>query len=85
MLPSEKAEFGMALEALERPKAKERQGSHGAAPGRRANTSEKLSEVSRRGETRHIVGAAVGMSRNTYARAKAIAFRREQCGGRGNY
>lgn len=64
--PSEAVSIGMVLEELERPKAKERQGraSH--------PRSEKISERTRKGNTRDIVGAAVGMSGATYERARAV-------------
>ena len=74
MTPSEKVAIGRALEALEIPKAKERMADGGrkAAPGRPAERSGDSSEVSRRPpEVRDMVGAAVGMSGQTYARAKA--------------
>ncbi len=53
------------MEALERPKAEERM--RNLKP-----TSETFSEVPL-GQTRDIVGAAVGMSGVTYQRAKALA------------
>lgn len=70
MTPSELASLGMALEELERPKARERQGAHGAAPGRPANTSENFTEV--KGNTRDIVASALGVSGPTFDRAKAV-------------
>lgn len=63
--PSEAVAIGMVLEELERPKAKERQGR--ASQPR----SEKISERTK-GNTRDIVGAAVGMSGATYERARAV-------------
>lgn len=67
MKPSERVALGLALEELERPKARERQ-----LAGR---PSENISEG--RGQdtqTLAIVGNAVGMSRPTYARAKQVVL-----------
>jgi len=60
--PGEAVAVGQALEAIERPAAKQRQRDHGGtAPGRRKNTSGTWPEVST-GDTRDKVAAAVGMS-----------------------
>lgn len=64
MTPSEKVSLGRALEELERPRAEARMKA-GKAP------SEKFTEGTR-GNTGDIVGAAVGMSRPTYERAKLV-------------
>lgn len=69
MTPSEKVSLGRALEELERPRAKERQAHGQTAPGR--NAGEKFTQASK-GKTADIVGAAVGMSRPTYERAKLV-------------
>jgi hypothetical protein len=58
--------IGRRLEALERPKAKERQKRPGFA------CSEKFTEQASRGQTRDKVGRAVGMSGVTYQCAKAV-------------
>jgi ParB family chromosome partitioning protein len=57
--------IGAELEALERPKAKERQGT-------RTDLVENCHEVDA-GKTRDKVAAAVGMSGRTYEKAKAVA------------
>lgn len=66
--PSEAVALGVALEAIERPKAKERQRAGGQAGGQ---ASGKLPEAST-GRARDIVGPAVGMSGRTYLKAKAV-------------
>lgn len=67
--PSEKVAIGRKLEEEVAKQAKERQ-SHGlTAPGR--NASDQLPEALK-GTTREIVGKAVGVSGNTYARAKRV-------------
>jgi|CXWL01.1.fsa_nt_gi hypothetical protein len=72
--------MGLAIEAIERPKAKERQKEHGkTAPGRNKNTGGKLPPVKEK--TRDAVGSALGMSGKTYERAKAKE-RKEQFSGR---
>lgn len=87
--PLEKVAMGKALEAIEKPKAKERQKTHGdTAPGKRKNTSVNFTEVLEGEETapstldehsghhrqvRDIVGAALGVSGPTYQRMKAVA------------
>ncbi len=69
---SEAVAMGRALEALERPKAKERQSKAGPAEGKgKKSGSEKFSEAVQ-GRTLDKVGAAVGISRITYERAKAV-------------
>lgn len=70
MKPSERVALGLALEELERPKARERVG------GRPKKTAENFTAVSegQKGETLAIVGNAVGMSRPTYARAKQVVL-----------
>jgi DNA adenine methylase len=65
--PSEAVAIGLALEALEREQARERQGTRTDLPG----PSGKFPEGSR-GQTRDKVASAVGMSGRTYERARAI-------------
>lgn len=60
MRPSEAASLGLALEELERPKAAERM------------TLGKLCPGSDGGKVNDIVGPAVGMSRETYRKAKNV-------------
>jgi hypothetical protein len=75
---SEAVAMGKALEALERPKAQERQASQAGkgkegGRGNKKNPVEKLSTGNR--EPNRVtakVGAAVGVSRITYERAKAV-------------
>ena len=67
MTISEKVSLGMALEELERPRAKERQGTRNDLVKHSDNVPEcSLPPV------REQVGAAVGMSGTTYQRAKAV-------------
>lgn len=69
--PSERVAYGLELEQIERLKAKERQAEHGnTAPGRK-NTQE-LSTLSVSGKTDDIVGSKVGMSGQSYRRAKRV-------------
>jgi hypothetical protein len=58
--------LGLALEALERPKAKARQAKAGPATGKgkKRSASGKLPEPI--GDTRDAVGRGVGMSGKTY-------------------
>lgn len=77
MTPSEKASLGMALEELERPKAKERQRASGPASvakreGRNDGPVNLPEPSTPAGETRHIVGNAIGMSATSYERARSI-------------
>jgi len=69
MRPSEKASLGLALEELERPKA-------AARKGRRTDLEPKANFVPGSdepcGKLNDIVGAAVGLSRTTYHRAKFV-------------
>ena len=70
--PLEMVAMGKALEALEKPKAKERQQEHGkTAPGKAKNTPGNFPEVN--GRTREHVAEAVGVSDRTYEKAKAVA------------
>lgn len=64
---SEAVELGKRLELLEKPKAKERQGTRTDIE----EHSGKLPESSK-GDTRDKVAAAVGMSGKTYEKAKAV-------------
>ena len=67
--PTEAVALGKALEAIERPKAKERQGRPGK---RRKEHSGKLPEHN---DTRDAVGSAVGMSGENLRTAVAPAQR----------
>jgi len=77
MSPSEKVSLGLALEALEKPRAEERQqdgrqrGAVVTAGRLGVNVTPSLSE-GERGKVRDIVGASVGMSGVTYGRAKTV-------------
>ena len=62
LTPTEIVEIGRAIEALEKPKAKERLKDAGRAGGK---ASGKLPEAST-GDTRDKVGAALGVSGKTY-------------------
>jgi hypothetical protein len=77
MTPAEKAALGRALEALERPRAKDRQREAGPISGakREGNDGSGKSSQPSRGATRDIVGEAVGMSGHTYERARDRATR----------
>lgn len=63
MNPSESVALGLALEAIEKPKAKERQGTR---------TDQLPGNLPEGGEVRAIVAPAVGMSPRTYEKAKAV-------------
>ena len=68
LTPTEIVEIGRAIEALEKPKAKERLKDAGRAGGK---ASGKLPEAST-GDTRDKVGAALGVSGKTYEKAKQV-------------
>jgi ParB-like chromosome segregation protein Spo0J len=80
--PSEAASIGMAIEALEKPKARERQkagskkGGKTAGKGRPKQGSGKLPEPcsppAANNQTRDKVAEAVGMSGRTYEKAKRV-------------
>lgn len=75
MTPSERVEIGAALEEMERPKAAERKAATQAKPGHGRVGAENFTAPEKQrihGETRDIIGAAVGMSGVTYQRAKAV-------------
>lgn len=73
MKPSEKVALGRALEELERGCAAARKRATQAKPGQQVGQgSENFTAPIARGETREIVGGAVGMSGPTYQRAKAV-------------
>lgn len=65
--PSEAARLGAALEALERPRAKERMRTGGAVGGQGGG---KLPQAS--AKTRDVVGEAVGLSGRTYEKAAEV-------------
>jgi ParB-like chromosome segregation protein Spo0J len=67
MTPSELIALGKALEELERPKARERQGERTDL-----TSCSREHEVAQPTRTRNIVGDAVGMSGATYQRAKHV-------------
>lgn len=71
MTPEELVDLGIRLEELERPKAKERQGTRfdlrpTSGPG---GPEVDDPETNR---TAHVVGEALGLSRNTYKRIKTV-------------
>jgi len=70
----EKVSLGRALEELERPEAKARmsEGGKKGAPGRTAERSVKVTELSRP-QVRDIVGEAIGMSGVSYQRVRGVA------------
>jgi len=67
MAPSELVALGLALEAMERPRAAARQAHGRTAPGRNASGLETESVA-----TRDIVASAIGMSASSYERAKTV-------------
>ena len=72
--------LGLALEKLERPPAKKRQAEaikRRDTKGRAISTSGKLPEVVK-GDTRDIVGKAIGMDGWTYQRARAVVTTSER-------
>lgn len=75
MRPSELVSLGQALEALERPKARERiaEAGRSSGPGRRAESSDQAVGAFRgKNETRAVVAEALGMSPMSYYRARAV-------------
>jgi ParB-like chromosome segregation protein Spo0J len=66
MTPEELVSLGRALEAVERPRARERQERLGRTHG------DPLGSVDPKGKTYDIVGSALGVSGATYKRAKAV-------------
>jgi len=69
----EKVSIGVAIEAVEQPKAKERQAAAGPSEGRGKKTGPgKIPEPVGTGRVRDIVGEAVKMSGKSYQRAKAV-------------
>jgi len=78
MTPEELVNLGLALEELERPKAKGRQGARTDLDKHRSQvrpmSTESDESPKNRNSTRtnEIVGDAIGLSRTTYARAKAV-------------
>lgn len=63
MLPSEATALGMAIEEMEKPAARERQGT-------RTDIGHSAQEGGKFQESREIAAEAVGLSRGTYARIK---------------
>jgi hypothetical protein len=74
LTPREKVALGLALEGLERPRAKARQRAGGQAGGR---GSGKLPEATT-GRTRDRVAAALGWSGRTYEAAKRVVKAAEE-------
>jgi hypothetical protein len=73
MTASELVAIGLALEELERPKARARQVLAGERFGRGTDSSgSREPELS--GRTSGVVGPALGMSRVTYERAKSVVL-----------
>lgn len=72
--PTEAVALGRQLEELEKPKAKERKTS---GKNQHSEPSGKLPEGSK-GDTRDIVGEAVGLSGRTYQKAKAVSVAAEE-------
>jgi len=70
--------LGLALEAIERPKAAQREKSGKGAGGSGGRGKKKPSGKLPQGlgDTRDAVGRAVGLSGKTYERAKAVAASR---------
>lgn len=70
--PSEAVALGRELEALERPKAKQRQRSGGSRGGQGSGNLPEPSDDEPRGEVVEVVAPAVGMGRRTYEKAKSV-------------
>jgi hypothetical protein len=68
----EKASLGRAIEAMEKPKAKERQKELGRTHGTPSGPGPEGAAPEHTGETRDIVGAAVGLSGSSYHRVKVV-------------
>jgi ParB-like chromosome segregation protein Spo0J len=81
MTPSEKISLGRALEELERPKARERQGTRtdlGRELSVRPNETNNLRDSRRRAyDVREDVAPAVGLSTASYSRAKQLVVAAE--------
>ncbi len=75
MVVSETVALGRALEAIERPKAAERQAESGT--NNLPTTSSARPRGTKREETRNVVGKALGVSGATYNRMKYVADRAE--------
>lgn len=71
MTRSEQVALGMELEKLERPRANKRRQAAGVNHGR-GIAPDDSSEAIARGSTRDIVSSKVGVSHQTYVRAKAV-------------
>lgn len=71
MTPGEKVSLGLALEELERPKAQERMRNLPTDTTKESFLSSDT-QGERTGQTRDLVGEAVGMSGRTFVRAKAV-------------
>jgi ParB family chromosome partitioning protein len=75
-LPSEAVALGLALEEIERPKAKERQQATRAKKGKKVGAAQGGGNLpppcAANGKSRDKVGEAVGLSGQTYQRAKAV-------------
>lgn len=83
LTPTEIVELGRQIESLEKPKAKERQASTGTAPGKPKNASPNLGEAlpkakKKAGEVAARVAEAVGVSPETYRKAKQVVQAAEQ-------
>lgn len=76
MAPSEKVSLGSALEELERPRARARQGARTDLQPQEKFSSGSMGE--RTGKVYDLVGEAVGMSGPTYKRAKAVVAAAEE-------
>jgi len=72
MPPLDRINQGKAIEAVERPKAQERQAEAGRLVGSGEQASGNFPEASK-GETRDRVGEAVGWSGKTYQKAATVA------------
>ncbi len=75
MTPSELVALGQALEELERPRTAARKSASAHVAGRARHglpASVPVGPLAESGRTQEIVAAALGISRNTYARAKSV-------------
>jgi len=72
LLPSEMVAIGLDIEAIEKPKAIERQKEHGGtAPGKKKHSAQIAQSVP--GRVTKKVAAVVGIGERTYEKAKAVA------------
>lgn len=76
--PTEMTRLGKRLESLEKPKAEERQQATRAKPGEAADKRPSNLDARDNGRTDAKVAAALGVSKDTYRKAKAVVEAAEE-------